>query len=69
MTTRQLALARIQEVLAHAVRKRLAPSVLSSPHHQHAALAIVRPRAAPSTIATHSTHNHPHLAAARGGAY
>jgi hypothetical protein len=69
MSTRQLALARIQEVLAHAVRKRLAPSVLSSPHHQHAALAIVRPRAAPSTIATHSTHNHPHLAAARGGAY
>jgi hypothetical protein len=68
-TARQAVLARIQAVLVHAARKRLTPSVASSPHHQHAALTIVRPRVAPSTIATHSTHTHPHLAAARGGAY
>jgi hypothetical protein len=65
---RQIQVARIHDILMRAA-KRVPRAAASASHHWRAAEATpARPRPAPSTTATASTHNRQHLAAARGGA-
>jgi hypothetical protein len=66
---RQVQIARIHDILMRAANKRLPRAAASTSHHWRTAEATpTRPRLAPSTTATGSTHNRQHLAAARGGA-
>jgi hypothetical protein len=66
---RPLLIAHIHNILMRAAGKRSPPAAASASHRWRAAAAsLAGPHPAPSTIATASTHNRPHLAAARGGA-
>jgi uncharacterized protein DUF6600 len=66
---RQLLIAHIHNILMRAAGKRSPPAAASTSHRWRAAAAsLTGPHPAPSTIATASTHNRPHLAAGRGGA-
>jgi len=59
---------RIHDILRRAANKRVPRAAVSASHHWRAAEAApARPRPAPSTTVTASTHNRRHLAAARGG--
>jgi hypothetical protein len=61
--SRRVFLARIFDALKHATHKHLSPAASAATRHLRSAAA--EPLA--STTPTHPLHNHPHLAAARGG--